>query len=32
MENKATEGVNLKQNMEDSIQSHDEQTFSIEKQ
>tara|TARA_B100000405_G_scaffold72103_1_gene49586 strand:+ start:739 stop:1317 length:579 start_codon:yes stop_codon:yes gene_type:complete len=31
MENKATEGVNLKQNMEDSIQSHDEQTFSIEK-
>jgi ElaB/YqjD/DUF883 family membrane-anchored ribosome-binding protein len=31
MENKATEGVNLKQNMEDSIQSHDEETFSIEK-
>ena len=31
MENKATEGVNLKQNMEYSIQSHDEQTFSIEK-
>lgn len=31
MENKATEGVNLKQNMEDSVQSHDEQTFSIEK-
>ena len=31
MENKATEGVNLKQNMEDSVQSHDEETFSIEK-
>ena len=31
MENKATEGVHLKQNMEDSVQSHDEETFSIEK-
>ena len=31
MENKATEGVELKQNMEDSVQSHDEETFSIEK-
>jgi ElaB/YqjD/DUF883 family membrane-anchored ribosome-binding protein len=31
MENKATEGVNLKQSMEDAIQSHDEETFSIEK-
>lgn len=31
MENKATEGVNLKQKMEDSVQSHDEEKFSIEK-